>query len=252
MTSLTLLPAIDIASGRAAQVVGGMPIGRARPQAGPGAGRPDETDPRAVARAWVAAGATWLHVVDLDQARRTGTHNADLLSSLVRDSPVPVQLSGGIEDQQTLDRALATGAARINLASTALRDLDWVTQIVRRHEERIAVGIDVHGDAVVARGVGVRIGGLAEVLRSLSDLRAAVFLVADASRDGRRTGVDADLFCQVAQRLPSPVLASGGVRDLDDIRALRALTDRGVVGAVLGAALYHGALTLHEALEAAR
>lgn len=263
MTSLALLPAIDIVGGRAAQVVPGVPIGQAhpapRPHSDPGGspslvrpGAGDPGDPRAVARAWVAAGADWLHVVDLDRARRAGRDNLELLSWLVRDCPVPVQVSGGIGDQESLEAALATGAARVNLASTALLDLDWVAETVRRHGERIAVGIDVRGGAVVARGVDVRIGGLAEVLHSLSAVPAATFVVADASRDGRRAGVDAALVGNLAQRLPAPVVASGGVRDLDDIRALRALTGSGVIGAVLGAALYHGAFTLDEALAVAR
>ncbi|MGI8948263.1 MAG: HisA/HisF-related TIM barrel protein [Ornithinimicrobium sp.] len=234
MTSLTLLPAIDVAGGRAAQVVSGV------------------ADPRAIAQAWAQAGATWLHLVDLDRARRTGGDNAAVLTRLVRESPVPVQVSGGIADQESLEVALATGAARVNLASTALLDLEWVWATVRRHGERIAVGIDVQGGAVVARGVDVRIGEVDDVLRSLSGLPAATFVVADASRDGARTGVDADLFREVAQRLGSPVVASGGVRDLGDIRALRALTGSGVTAAILGAALYHGTFTLGEALVAAR
>lgn len=234
MTALTLLPALDVAAGRAAQL-----------------GAVDQDDPHGVAQGWVRAGATWLHVVDLDRAHRRGD-NAELLDALVGAVSVPVQVSGGIEDQEGMDWALATGAARVNLASTALRDPDWVRHAVQRHAGRIAVGIDVRGDEVVARGTQVRVGSLDDVLPRLSGMRDVTFVVADASRDGRRTGADVDLFREVAQRVAGPVIASGGVRDLDDIRALRALTGDGVCGVVLGSALYHGAFTLAQAMDAAR
>ncbi len=234
MTSLTLLPAVDVAAGRAAQVIGC-----------------EQDEPLAVAQGWARAGATWLHLVDLDRAHRRGD-NVELLDSLVRALRVPVQVSGGIENQQTLDWALATGAARVNLASTALLDPDWVRDAVQSHAGRIAVGIDVRGEDVVARGTQVRIGSLDEVLPSLSGMSGVTFVVADASRDGQRAGADVNLFREVAQRVAGPVIASGGVRDLDDIRSLRSLTGDGVCGAVLGSALYHGAFTLAQALEAAR
>lgn len=247
MTSLTLLPAVDVAAGRAAQVVPG--VGHDRPDDARLLDEPD--DPRAVAWGWVRGGARWLHVVDLDRAHRRG-HNADLLNALVGELPVPVQVSGGIEDQESLDWALASGAARVNLASTALRDPDWVRAVVRRHGARIAVGIDVQDDEVVARGVKERIGLLQDVLPQLAGLSPAAFVVADASRDGRRSGADVDLFRQAAQQLQAPVIASGGVRDVGDVRALRSLTDDGVVAVILGSALYHGTLTLAQALEAAQ
>lgn len=234
MTGLTLLPAVDVAGGRAAQVPEGA-----------------DDDPLAVAWRWVDHGARWIHLVDLDQAFARGS-NRELLAEIVVDLQVPVQLSGGIDDQDRLDAALATGAARVNLASTALTDLPWVRRVVAEHGSRIAVGLDVRDGDVVARGVDVRIGTLTEVLHALHDVPVATFVVADANRDGRRVGADIDLFHAVAEAAHAPVVASGGVSDLADIRALRRLTSAGVTGLILGAALHEGAFTLAEALEAAR
>ncbi len=234
MSGLTLLPAVDVAGGRAAQVPEGA-----------------EDDPLAVAWRWVDHGARWIHLVDLDQAFARGS-NRDLLAEIVVDLQVPVQLSGGIDDQERLEAALATGASRVNLASTALTDLPWVRRVVAEHGTRIAVGLDVRDGDVVARGVDVRIGTLTEVLHALHDVPVATFVVADANRDGRRIGADLDLFHAVAQAAHAPVVASGGVSDLADIRALRGLTSAGVSGLILGAALHEGAFTLAEALEAAR
>lgn len=232
MTSLTLLPAVDIAGGRADQVVGDA-----------------DPDPIRVARGWVEQGARWLHLVDLDRAYDRGD-NHDLIARLVAELPVPVQVSGGVADQATLEQALATGAARVNLASTALWDIDWVDRAVRRHGRRIAVGLDIRGQDVVARGAGTRVGTVAEVVRALRDVPVQTYVVADAGRDGSRRGADLTLFATVAGLLRTPVIASGGVGTLADLRGLRALTGAGVSGVVLGAALYHGELTLSQALAA--
>lgn len=230
----SLLPAVDIAGGRASQVVGDA-----------------DTDPTLVAAGWVAAGARWLHLVDLDRAFGRAD-NADLIAALVAGQSVPVQVSGGITDEQSLAVALATGAARINLASTALRDLAWVRSVVGEHGVRIAVGIDVRGGEVVARGTDARLGRVDDILADLEGAGARTYVVADASRDGSLHGADIDLFRHVAERVEGQVIASGGVASLEDLRRLRTLTDVGVGGVVLGAALYHGAFTLAEALEVAR
>ncbi|MCE0488248.1 HisA/HisF-related TIM barrel protein [Ornithinimicrobium sediminis] len=234
MTSLTLLPAVDVAGGRATQVAAGA-----------------DADPRAVARRWVQEGAEWIHLVDLDQAFARGT-NRDVLASVVAAVPVPVQVSGGIDNDATLRAALATGAERVNLASTAVADLPWVRAVVAEHGSRIAVGLDVRDGDVVARGVDVRLGTLTEVLHALHDVPVSTFVVADANRDGRRLGADIDLFHAVALAAHARVIASGGISDLADVRALRALVPDGVQGLVLGAALHEGAFTLAEALEVAR
>lgn len=230
---LELLPAVDISGGRASQVVGDGP-----------------DDPAEVAAGWVAAGARWVHLVDLDRAFGRG-HNLDLLTRLVAAQPVPVQVSGGIGDEDTLTAALAMGATRVNLTSTALRDPAWVMDVVRAHGDRIAVGIDVAGGAVVARGTDAWLGALDTVLALLDGSGCRTYVVADASRDGRLHGADTDLFRHVAERVDGQVIASGGVASLEDLVRLRALTGVGVRGVVLGAALYHGAFTLTEALDVA-
>lgn len=230
---LTLLPAVDITGGRASQVVGG-----------------GEDDPALVAAGWVAAGARWVHLVDLDRAFGRGD-NAGLIAELVEAQPVPVQVSGGITDEASLALALETGAARVNLASTALRDRLWVRQVVREHAERIAVGIDVRGHEVVARGSEARLGALDDVLADLDGTGCRTYVVADASRDGSLHGADDNLFRYVADRVDGQVIASGGVASLEDLDRLRALVGVGVRGVVLGAALYHGVFTLGEALEVA-
>ncbi len=234
MTSaLTLLPAVDVAGGRAAQVVEG------------------DDDPLRVARAWVAEGARWVHLVDLDRAFRRGT-DLPLLAEIVDALPVPVQLSGGLDTPEAVEQALATGARRVNLAVTALREPGWVAALVREHGDRIAVGLDVLGDRVVARGSGEDLGPLDDVVatvrEALAEARPGAYVVADAGRDGRRTGADLRLFAGLVDRLDAPLLASGGVASLADLAGLRSA---GVTGVVLGAALYHGVFTLGEALEAA-
>ncbi|USQ75028.1 HisA/HisF-related TIM barrel protein [Ornithinimicrobium cryptoxanthini] len=234
MTSaLTLLPAVDISGGRASQVVGD-----------------GEDDPAQVVARWVAEGAKWLHLVDLDRAFGRG-ENAALIAELTAAHDVPVQVSGGIADEASLAVALETAAARVNLASSALRDRGWVKEVVREHAARIAVGIDVQAGEVVARGSDIRLGSLDDVLADLDGIGCRTYVVADANRDGSLHGADTDLFRHVAERVEGQVIASGGVASLDDLRRLRLLADVGVSGVVLGAALYHGALTLADALEVA-
>ncbi|MFK5634956.1 MULTISPECIES: HisA/HisF-related TIM barrel protein [unclassified Ornithinimicrobium] len=232
---LTLLPAVDVTGGRAAQVVDG-----------------GSDDPLTVARRWVDQGARWVHLVDLDRAYRRGS-DLKLLTGLVAALPVPVQLSGGLDDPSSVEAALASGARRVNLAVTALRDPAWVAELVREHADRIAIGIDVVHGEVVARGSGETLGPWELLVDRLLDALGAhspgAYVVADASRDGRRTGVDRALFATVVGRLGPSVVASGGVSTLEDLRALREV---GVSGVVLGAALYHGAFTLADALEAVR
>ncbi|MFK5689834.1 HisA/HisF-related TIM barrel protein [Ornithinimicrobium sp. LYQ92] len=234
--SLTLLPAVDVAGGRAAQVVDGGP-----------------DDPGDVARGWVDQGARWIHLVDLDLAFGRG-QNGELLAGLVRDLPVPVQLSGGVGDHASLERAAGTGAARVVLASSALADPTLVEHAHRLLGERLVVALDLRDGRVVARGTGLDLGPLAQVLARNPVLTGEVahVLVADAGRDGRRTGADLALFADVATRVSGQVTASGGVASLEDLASLRGLTDRGVTHTVLGAALYHGSFTLPQALEVTR
>lgn len=265
-----LLPAVDVAGGRAAQALAGSP-----------------DDPLEVAQRWVAEGADLLHLVDLDAAHRRGD-NAELLGGMVARLDVPVQLSGGIDTQRGAEAALATGAMRVNLASSALLEMDLVRSLVSVWGPRIVVGIDVRpvevdandegeagdvgeggdeseagdkgevrrvsdgGDQVVARGSGVSIGPVSEVAAALVGSGVRTVLVADAARDGSRRGVDLAMFARVADLLRAhlgdvEVVASGGVATLMDLEALRSLAPNGVGAVVLGSALHHGVFTLAEA-----
>ena len=233
---MILLPAVDVADGRAVRLVRG--------EAG------TETvygDPLAAALAWQEAGAEWVHLVDLDAAFGRGS-NRDLLASVVKALHVKVELSGGIRDDASLDAALATGAARVNLGTAALEDPDWVRDAIARVGDRIAVGLDVRGTTLAARGWTKEGGELFEVLERLDRDGCARYVVTDVGRDGTMTGPNLDLLRAVTAATTKPVVASGGVSSLDDLRALA--TVPGVEGAIVGKALYAGAFTLEEALAA--
>jgi 1-(5-phosphoribosyl)-5-[(5-phosphoribosylamino)methylideneamino] imidazole-4-carboxamide isomerase/N-(5'phosphoribosyl)anthranilate isomerase len=240
MTSLILLPAVDVAEGRAVRLVRG--------EAG------TETsygDPLNAALAWQEAGAAWIHLVDLDAAFGRGS-NRELLASVVGKLDVEVEMSGGIRDDDSLEAALATGCARVNLGTAALESPDWVRSAIERHGERIAVGLDVRGTTLAARGWTSEGGELFETLARLDTDGCARYVVTDVNRDGTLTGPNVELLRSVCAATSRPVVASGGVASLDDLRMLRALTDIGVEGAIVGKALYAGQFTLQQALEVAR
>lgn len=230
-TGLVLLPAVDVRAGRASQVVRGA-----------------DDDPAAVAHRWLNQGATWLHLADLDRAFGTGT-NDELLSELIAELPVPIQLSGGLRSHAEVVSALDSGAARVVLSSATWQDPDLVAELVSLDPERVAVGIDVRRTRVVARGSDLDLGSLDRVLTRVPD-DARWVVLADASRDGSRTGADLELFGRVARTLGASVIASGGVAHPADLVGLRQHTS--VTGVVLGAALHEGAFTLEEARSAAR
>lgn len=233
---LTLMPAVDIAGGRAAQVVDG-----------------GTDDPYAVAMTWVERGAQWIHLVDLDRAFGRGD-NAELLADLVTRIPVPVQLSGGLGQTQSIAWAAETPAERLVLAGSTLTDVDLLRGVVQQYgPERVVAAVDLRRGRVVSRGTPLDLGSAHEVLPHHPALGlTARLLVADAARDGTREGSDVALFGEVAALGSVEVIASGGVADLADLRSLRALTPQGVTHAVLGAALYHEAFTLEQALEVCR
>jgi phosphoribosylanthranilate isomerase len=236
--SFTLLPAVDVAGGTAVRLVHG--------EAG------TETaygDPRDAALAWQRDGADWVHLVDLDAAfgRRS---NAALLAEVVRALDVAVELSGGIRDDASLAAALASGATRVNIGTAALEHPEWVARAIDRHGERIAVGLDVRGATLAARGWTRDGGDLWAALARLDAAGCARYVVTDIRRDGTLTGPNLDLYRQVCAATKRPVVASGGVSTLEDLRALAALGPLGVEGAVVGKALYAGAFTLPEALAA--
>jgi 1-(5-phosphoribosyl)-5-[(5-phosphoribosylamino)methylideneamino] imidazole-4-carboxamide isomerase/N-(5'phosphoribosyl)anthranilate isomerase len=233
---LTLLPAVDVAHGAAVRLVRG--------EAG------TETsygDPLLAAQVWQRDGAEWLHLVDLDAAFGRG-NNRELLHAVVRALDIAVELSGGIRDDASLDAALATGAARVNLGTAALEAPDWVRAAIAKHGERIAVGLDVRGTTLAARGWTQDGGDLWEAIERLDQDGCARYVVTDVRRDGTLTGPNLQLLRNVCARTPAAVVASGGVSGLDDLRAIA--TVDGVEGAIVGKALYAGAFTLPEALAA--
>jgi 1-(5-phosphoribosyl)-5-[(5-phosphoribosylamino)methylideneamino] imidazole-4-carboxamide isomerase/N-(5'phosphoribosyl)anthranilate isomerase len=236
--SLVLLPAVDVADGAAVRLVQGA----AGTETSYG-------EPLEAALAWQRDGAEWLHLVDLDAAFGRGD-NRDLLASVVQRLDIAVELSGGIRDDASLDSALATGAARVNLGTAALESPDWVRDAIERHGDRIAVGLDVRGTTLAARGWTKEGGDLWETLARLDADGCARYVVTDVHRDGTLTGPNLQLLRDVCGRTDAPVVASGGVSSLDDLRAIAGLTEIGVEGAIVGKALYAGAFTLPEALAA--
>lgn len=236
--NLVLLPAVDIADGAAVRLVQG--------EAG------TETsygDPLDAALAWQRDGAEWIHLVDLDAAFGRGD-NRDLLASVVKRLDVAVELSGGIRDGASLEAALATGAARVNLGTAALESPDWVRSAIARHGAKIAVGLDVRGTTLAARGWTQDGGELWETLARLDADGCPRYVVTDVHRDGTLTGPNLALLRDVCARTSAPVVASGGVSSLADLRAIASLVGDGVEGAIVGKALYAGAFTLPEALAA--
>jgi phosphoribosyl isomerase A len=238
--TLTLLPAVDVAAGQAVRLVQG--------EAG------SETfygDPLQAALGWQRAGAEWIHLVDLDAAFGRGS-NADILADVVRKLEVAVELSGGIRDDASLAAALRTGCERVILGTAALEQPDWVSRVIADHGERIAVGLDVRGTRLAARGWTTLGGELTEVLGRLEADGCRRYVVTDVTRDGTLTGPNLDLLRQVCAGTQSPVIASGGVSQLADLRAIASLLPLGVDSAIIGKALYAGRFTLEEALDAVR
>ena len=207
-------------------------------------------DPGEAARTWAEQGAEWIHLVDLDAAFGRGS-NAELLAGIIADLDVAVELSGGIRDDESLARALDTGAKRVNLGTAALEDPEWTARAIARHGDRIAVGLDVRGTTLAARGWTREGGDMWDVLARLDADGCARYVVTDVKKDGMLTGPNLDLLREVCARTDAPVVASGGVSSLEDIAAIRTLVDAGVEGAIVGKALYAGAFTLPEALDVA-
>jgi len=238
VSSLTLLPAVDVSGGQAVRLVQGA--------AGTETGYGDALQ---AALAWQAAGAEWIHLVDLDAAFGRGS-NAALLAGLVGRLDVAVELSGGIRDDASLAAALATGCERVNIGTAALERPDWLRGVIARHGSKIAVGLDVRGSRLAARGWTREGGDLDETLDRLDADGCARYVVTDVTRDGTLTGPNLDLLRRVCARTSRPVIASGGVASLADLAQLVALAPLGVEGVIVGKALYSGAFTLPQALAA--
>ena len=235
---LVLLPAVDVAAGQAVRLVQG--------EAG------TETaygDPLEAALAWQAAGAEWIHLVDLDAAFGRGS-NAELLASVVGAVDVKVELSGGIRDDASLRAALATGCTRVNIGTAALEDPVWCAKAIAEFGDRVAIGLDVRGTTLAARGWTRDGGDLWQVLDRLEREGCSRYVVTDVTKDGTLRGPNLDLLREVCARTDRPVVASGGVSSLDDLRAIATLVPLGVEGAIVGKALYAKAFTLEDALAA--
>jgi 1-(5-phosphoribosyl)-5-[(5-phosphoribosylamino)methylideneamino] imidazole-4-carboxamide isomerase/N-(5'phosphoribosyl)anthranilate isomerase len=237
---LVLLPAVDIAGGQAVRLV----QGEAGSETGYG-------DPIAAARDWADQGASWIHLVDLDAAFGRGSNLEVIQAVIDRVEDVRVELSGGIRDDASLEAALATGAQRVNIGTAALEDPAWTEKIIDLYGDRIAVGLDVRGTTLAARGWTREGGDLWEVLERLEHAGCARYVVTDVTKDGTLAGPNLELLTEVLARTGKPVVASGGIAELDDLRRLRSLTDSGLEGAIVGKALYSGAFTLTEALAVA-
>jgi phosphoribosylanthranilate isomerase len=235
-----LLPAVDVADGQAVRLV----QGRAGSETTYGA-------PLAAALAWQADGAEWIHLVDLDAAFGRGS-NAALLAEVVGTLDVKVEMSGGIRDDDSLEAALATGCTRVNIGTAALEKPEWCASVIARYGDRIAVGLDVRGSTLAARGWTEDGGDLWEALTRLDAQGCARYVVTDVTKDGTLRGPNLDLLREVCAVTDAPVVASGGVSSLDDLVALASLSSLGVEGSIVGKALYAGAFTLPEALAAVR
>lgn len=237
MTELQILPAVDVQGGQAVQLVQGV------------AGS-EKTfgDPLEAALRWQEQGARWLHVVDLDAAFGRGS-NADVLARIVNETDIQVELSGGIRDDESLRRALDTGATRCNVGTAAIENPEWCEQIIAEFGERVAIGLDIRDGRLAARGWTSQGGDAFEALRRFTDAGCARFVVTDVASDGTLTGPNLDLLRKVCEQTTAKVVASGGVSNLDDIRALTRLD---VEGVIVGTALYVGNLRLPDALAVAR
>ena len=240
MSYLELLPAVDVKDGRAVRLVQG------------------ELDresiygsPLEVALEFQKSGAEWLHLVDLDAAFGRGENSA-LLAEVVGKLDIAVELSGGIRDHLSLARAIATGCKRVNLGTAALENPEWTSRVISEYGDRIAVGLDVRGHVLAARGWTQEGGDLFETLARLESDGCARYVVTDVTKDGTLQGPNLELLKEVCAATNKPVVASGGISSLADIQALTALNAIGVEGAIVGKALYAGAFTLEQALEITR
>ena len=240
MSFLELLPAVDVKDGRAVRLVQGE-LARESTYG----------SPLEVALDFQKSGAEWLHLVDLDAAFGRGENSA-LLAEVVGRLDIDVELSGGIRDDESLMRALATGCRRVNLGTAALENPEWTSRVIAEHGDRIAVGLDVRGHVLAARGWTKEGGDLFETLARLESDGCARYVVTDVTKDGTLQGPNLELLKEVCAATKKPVVASGGISSLEDIKALCALSQVGVEGAIVGKALYAGAFTLEQALEVTR
>lgn len=235
---LILFPAVDVAGGKAVRLT----QGKAGTETNYG-------DPADAAADWASQGAEWIHLVDLDAAFGRG-NNTGVIKKVIRQArSVNIELSGGIRDDASLEAALSTGVKRINLGTAALENPEWAASVIAQYGEAIAVGLDVRGTTLAARGWTKDGGDLWQVMDRLEEAGCARYVVTDVTKDGTLQGPNIDLLRRVMEHTHRPVIASGGVSSLDDIAELRELVPLGLEGAIVGKALYAGAFTLAEALD---
>ncbi len=237
---LELLPAVDVASGKAVRLIQG--------EAG---SEEDFGHPLAAAQDWINAGAEWIHLVDLDAAFGRGENRAVIREVVQASGETKIELSGGIRDDASLEAALELGATRVNLGTAALENPDWTAKVIASYGDQIAVGLDVRGTTLAARGWTQEGGNLFEVLARLEDAGCARYVVTDVTKDGTLRGPNLELLKSVMEKTGKPVVASGGISSLEDIANLKALVPLGLEGAILGKSLYAGRFTLQQALEIA-
>lgn len=237
---LELLPAVDVASGKAVRLTQG--------EAG---SEEDFGHPLDAAMDWINAGAEWIHLVDLDAAFGRGSNKEVIAEVIANAGETKIELSGGIRDSQSLEAALELGATRVNLGTAALEDPEWTAGVIANYGDKIAVGLDVRGTTLAARGWTKEGGDLFEVLKRLEEAGCARYVVTDVTKDGTLRGPNLELLKTVMEKTAKPVVASGGISSLEDIDNLAALVPLGLEGAILGKSLYAGRFTLEEALEVA-
>ncbi|MCI2148072.1 bifunctional 1-(5-phosphoribosyl)-5-((5-phosphoribosylamino)methylideneamino)imidazole-4-carboxamide isomerase/phosphoribosylanthranilate isomerase PriA [Bifidobacterium crudilactis] len=237
---LTLLPAVDVRDGKAVRL-----------RQGESGSETDYGSPLEAARTWLRSGAEWIHLVDLDAAFGTGDNRAELRSIVSElGDQVHIEMSGGVRDDDSLQAALDAGASRVNIGTAALENPEWTAKVIGRYGDRVAIGLDVRGHTLAARGWTREGGDLFETMKALDDVGCSRYVVTDVTRDGMMQGPNIDLLREVAERSEAKITASGGISTLDDLRAITELNDLGVDSAILGKSLYAGAFTLEQALEA--
>jgi len=239
LPELQILPAIDIKEGRAVRLFQGELAKESN------YGVPVE-----VAQEFSAAGASWIHLVDLDAAFGIGS-NFELIQQVISSVDIKVELSGGIRDDDSLKRALSTGCNRINLGTAAIENPEWTAKVIGQYGEKIAVGLDVRGHTLATRGWTEQGGDLFEMISKLDAAGCSRYIVTDVTKDGTLTGPNLELLREVCVATKAPVIASGGISVLQDLIDLRAMTNLGIEGAIVGKAIYSGAFTLAQALEVA-
>jgi len=239
LSQLDILPAIDIKDGRAVRLVQGELAATTT------YGLPIE-----VANDFVSQGTKWIHLVDLDAAFGTG-NNFELIREVIANVDMQVELSGGIRDDASLERALSTGCKRVNLGTAAIENPDWTAEVIAKHGAKIAVGLDVRGHTLATRGWTEAGGNLFEMITKLDAAGCSRYIVTDVSKDGTLAGPNLELLREVCAATKTPIVASGGISSLQDLIDLRTMTDIGIEGAIVGKAIYSGAFTIAQALEVA-